>query len=141
MLVECKALWIGCLPFMQEVEGLTPTGGTCSNNFYDPINQDIGTQCALSWKIVVSEWRLVTAVSLNVGGGVSLITLKNCICACKNTKRTDARCWVCVTMHGFVPLSHSGNVVTRIGLQQQQVVLQANQAIFLLMSGEFLLAL
>ena len=57
--MEHLAQWIGCLPFMQEVKGLTPTIGMCENNFSDPINQDIGTQCALSWK----NSRLVTAVS------------------------------------------------------------------------------
>ena len=35
---------------MQEVEGSTSTGGTCPNDFSDPIEQDIRTQCALSWK-------------------------------------------------------------------------------------------
>ena len=52
------------------------TGGTCPNNFSDPIYQDIRTHCALNWKIVVSEWRSVIAVSLNVGGGVRLQTGK-----------------------------------------------------------------
>ena len=37
-------------------------------DFSDPIDQDVHTQCALSWKIVVSEWRSVIAVSLNDGG-------------------------------------------------------------------------
>ena len=55
------------------VEGSTPTGGTCPNDFSDPIDQDIRTQCALSWKIVVSEWRSVIAVLQNVGGSVRLI--------------------------------------------------------------------
>ena len=39
---------------------LTPYGGACPNDFSDPIDQDIRTQCALSCKIVVSEWRSVT---------------------------------------------------------------------------------
>ena len=68
--LECLAKWIGCLLFMQGVEGSTPTGGTCQNDFSNPIDQDIHSQCALSWKIVVSEWRSVSALSLNVGGGV-----------------------------------------------------------------------
>ena len=34
-----------------------------SDRFFDPIDQNIRTQCALSWKIVVSEWRSLTAVS------------------------------------------------------------------------------
>ena len=45
------------MPSTQEVEGLPPTGSTCLNTFSDLIDQDIHTQCALSWKIVVSEWR------------------------------------------------------------------------------------
>ena len=67
------SLVIGCSPFMQGVEGSTPTGGTIPNYFSDPVNQDIRTQCALIWKIVVSEWQSVTAVSLNVGSGIHLI--------------------------------------------------------------------
>ena len=79
---------------MQEVEGSTPTGGTCPNDFSDQIDQDICTQWALSWKIVVSEWRSVIAVSLNVGGGVRLKKLaKLCMCMQNTTKtmQTDAR--------------------------------------------------
>ena len=89
------------LPCMQEVEGSTPTGGICPNDFSDPIDQDIRTQWALSWKIVVSEWRSVIAVSLNVGGGVRLIKpAKLCMYTqnTTNTTRTDARRWVCAAM-------------------------------------------
>ena len=32
------------LAFTQEVEGSTPTGGTCPNDFSDPIDQDIRTE-------------------------------------------------------------------------------------------------
>ena len=42
--------WTGCAPFTHEVEGSTPTGDTCPNDFSDPIDLDIYTQCALSWK-------------------------------------------------------------------------------------------
>ena len=62
---------------------------------------DIRTQCALSWKIVVSEWRSVIAVSLNVGGGVRLIKPANFTCARKHNTtmtRTDARRRVCAAM-------------------------------------------
>ena len=62
--------WTGCAPFTHEVEGSTPSGGTCPNDFSDPIDLDIYTQWALSWKIMVSEWRSVIAMSLDVGGGV-----------------------------------------------------------------------
>ena len=73
---------------MQEVEGSTPTGGTCPNDFSDPIDQDIRTQWALSWKLVVSEWRSVIAVSLNVGGGVRLIKPAK-LCMCTQTLQTQ----------------------------------------------------
>ena len=82
-------------------QGLTPTGGTCLNDFSDPIGQDICTQWALSWKIVVSEWRSAIAVSLNVDGGVRLIKpakLYMCTQNTINTTRTDARRRVCAAM-------------------------------------------
>ena len=41
--------------------------------FSDPVDQNIRTQCALNWKIMVSEWRSVIAVPLNVGGSARLI--------------------------------------------------------------------
>ena len=109
---------MGCSPFTQEVEGSTPTGGACPNDFSDPIDQDIRTQCALSWKIVVSEWRSVIAVSLNVGGGVRLIKpAKLYMCMRKHCKHDeDGRTAPGVRGPGSVPLSHSGNVVMRIGL-------------------------
>ena len=50
--------------------------GICPNDFSGPVDQDIHTQCTLSWKIVVSEWRSVIAVSLNFGGGVPYQTSK-----------------------------------------------------------------
>ena len=104
-------------PFTQGVEGSTPTGGTCPNDFSDPTDQDIRTQCALSWKIVVPERRSVIAVSLNVGGGVRLIKpAKLYMCTRTHYKHDeDGRTAPGVRGHGSVPLSHSGNV-TRIGL-------------------------
>ena len=76
---EAKSLakLIGCSPCTKEVEGSTPTGGTCPNDFSDPIDQDTRTQCTLTWKIVVSEWVSVIAVSLNV----ALSNRQNCTCA------------------------------------------------------------
>ena len=108
---------IGCSPFTQGVKGSTPTGGTCLNDFSDPIDQDIRTQCALSWKIM-AEWRWVIAVSLNVGGGVRLIKpAKLYMCRQTHYKHDeDGRTAPGVRDHGSAPLSHSGNVVTRIGL-------------------------
>ena len=62
----------------------------------------------------------VIAVSLNVGGGVRLIkSAKLYMCTQKYYKHNeDGRTSPGVRGHGSVPLSHSGNVVTRIGLQQ-----------------------
>ena len=75
--------------------------GHMSERFSRSIDQDIRTQWALSWKIVVSEWRSVIAVALNVGGGVRLIKpAKLCMCTqnTTNTTRTDARRRVCAAM-------------------------------------------
>ena len=98
---------------MQGVEGSTPTGGTCQNDFSNPVDQDIHTQCALSWKIVVSEWRSVSAVSLNVGGGIHLINpAKLYMCIQTHYKHDkDRHMAPGVRGHGSIPLSHSGNVV------------------------------
>ena len=58
------------------------------------------------------------AVSLNVGVGVCLIKPAK-LYTCKQTHNKhdeDGRTASGVRGHGSVPLSHSGNVVTRIGL-------------------------
>ena len=69
-------------------------------------------------KIVASEWRSVIAVSLNVDGGVHLIkTVKTVHVHAKHYKHNEeGRTEPGVRGHGSVPLSHSGNVVTRIGI-------------------------
>ena len=69
-------------------------------------------------EIVVSEWRSVIAVSLNVGGGVRLIiTGKTVHVLTQHYKHNaDGRTAPCVRGNGSIPLSHSGNVVTRIGI-------------------------
>ena len=58
------------------------------------------------------------AVSLNVGGGVRLIKpAKLYMCMQNTTKHNeDGRTAPGVCGNGSVPLSHSGNVVTRIGI-------------------------
>ena len=92
--------------------------------FFDPIDQDIRTQCALSWKIVVSEWRLGIAVSLNVGSGIHLIKpAKVYMCMQTPYKHDKDGCMAPgVRGHGSVPtLSHSGNVVTRNGLRTDYI--------------------
>ena len=81
--------------------GSTLIGGTCPDDFSDPIDQDIRTQLALSLKKVISEWRSVNAVSLNVGHGVRLIKLaKLCMCTQNTTNTTmmGARRRVCAAM-------------------------------------------
>ena len=92
------------MPFTQEVEGSTPTGGTCPNDFSDPVDQDIRTQYTLSYRIVVSEWRSVIAVSLNVGDGVRLIKLaKLYICTQTHYKHDeDGRSAPDVCVHGSI---------------------------------------
>ena len=57
------------------------------------------------------------AVSLNVGGGVHLFKpTKLCMCMQNTTKHNeDGRTAPGVCGNGSVPLSHSGNVVARIG--------------------------
>ena len=73
---------------------------------------------------MVSEWRSVIAVSLNVGGGVRLIKpAKLYMCMQKHNKHNkDGRTAPGVRGHGSVPLSHSGNIVTKIGIHKHQRV-------------------
>ena len=80
---------------------------------YVQIYQDIHTQCALSWEKVVSEWQSVIAVSLKVSSGVRLFKWANCTSA---RKTQDKHTVPDVCGHGFILLSHSGNVFTRIGI-------------------------
>ena len=54
------------------------------------------------------------AVSLNVGGGVRLIKPAKLYMCMQHDE--DGRTAPGVRGHGSVPLSHSGNVVTRTGL-------------------------
>ena len=67
---------------------------------------------------MVSEWRSMIAVSLNVGVGVRFIKpAKLYMCTQKHYKlNEDGRTALGVCDNRFVPLSHSGNVVTRIGI-------------------------
>ena len=63
------------------------------------------------------------AVSLNVSGGVRLIkSAKLYICMQKHYKHNDdGRTALDVCGNGYVPLSHSGNLVTRIGIHTHAV--------------------
>ena len=60
-----------------------------------------------------TEWRSVIAVSLNVGGSVRLTVHVH---AKLYKHNEDGRTAPGVCGNGSVPLSHSGNVVTRIGI-------------------------
>ena len=80
-----------------DVEGSTPTGGTCPNDFPDLIDQDIRTERR--------RWR----PPYQTGKTVHLHA--------KHYKHNeDGRTAPGVCGNGSVPLSHSGNVVTRIGI-------------------------
>ena len=67
------------------------------------------------------------AVSLNVGGGVRLIKpAKLYIYMQTHYKHNeDGRTAPGVRGHGSVPLSHSGNVVTRIGIHTHKACFSA----------------
>ena len=66
---------------------------------------------------MVSEWRSVIAVSLNVGSGICLIKpAKLYMCVQNTTNNEDGGTVPGVCSNGSVRLSHSGNVVTRIGI-------------------------
>ena len=95
---------IGCSPF--------------TNDFFLSKRPGYPHPVCSELEIVVSEWRSVIAVSLNVGGGVRLIKpekLYTCTQTCYKHDE-DGRTAPCVCGHGNVPPSHSRNVVTRIGL-------------------------
>ena len=79
-------------------------------NFSDAIDQDICTQCALSWKIVVSEWRWVIAVSMNVGSGFRLIKPAILYISMQTHYKHDEDGCTAPGGHGSVPLSHFGKV-------------------------------
>ena len=66
--------------------------------------------------IVESEWRSVIVVSLNVGDGFRHIKPAKLFMCSHYKHDEDGRTAPCVRGHGSVPLSHSGNVVMRIGL-------------------------
>ena len=90
---------------MQEVDGSIPFRGTYPNNFSDQTDQDICTQCALSWKC-----RSVNAVSLNVSSDIRLIKpAKVYMCTQTHYKHDeDGYTAQGVCGRGSVLLSHSG---------------------------------
>ena len=54
------------------------------------IDQDICTQSAPSWKIVISEWWPVIAVSLNIGSGIHFIKPAKLYMCTKKTLQTQS---------------------------------------------------
>ena len=86
------SLWDRVLAVHAGSRGFDSQRRHMSERFSDPLDQDIRTQCALRWKKheVVSEWRSVIAVLLNVSGGVRLIKL-HCTCTCKNPTNITMR--------------------------------------------------
>ena len=96
---------------------MTPTGGT-SERYFRSNRPGYPHPVCSELEIVISEWRSVVAVSLNIGGGVHLIKpAKLYMCMQTHYKHDeDGHTVPGVHGHGSVPLSHLRNVVTRIGL-------------------------
>ena len=99
---------------MQEVEGSTPTGGTCPSDFSrssrpgypHPVSSELessGIRVAVGDCSVTERRRWRPPYQ----------TGKICMCT-QNTTNTTTAPGVCG--NGSVPLSHSGNVVMRIGI-------------------------
>ena len=67
------------------------------------------------------------AVSVNVGGGVRVIKPAKLYVYIQTHYKhdEDARTAPAVRGHGSVPLSHSGNVVTRIGIHTHKACFSA----------------
>ena len=110
---------------MQEVEGSTPTGGTCPNDFFrsnrpgypHPVSSELensGIRVAVGDCSVTERrrWRppYQTGKTVHVHA--------------KHYKHNeDGRTAPGVCGNGSVPLSHSGNVVTRIGTHTHRKVI------------------
>ena len=92
--------------------------GHVSERFFRSNRPEYPHPVSSELEIVASEWRSVIAVSLDVGGGVRLIKpAKLCMCMQNTTTHNeDGRTAPGVCGNGSVPLSHLGNVVTRIGI-------------------------
>ena len=106
-------LGIGCSPCMQEVQGSTPTGGTCPNDFsdlVDPVSSELENSdirvavgdCSVTER---RQWRLPYQTGKTVH-----------VHAKHYKHNEEGRMAPGVCGNGSVPLSHSGNIVTRIGI-------------------------
>ena len=103
---------------MQEVEGSTPTGGTCSNDFSDPNRpgylhpvsselENSGIRVAVGDCSVTERWRWRPPYQSGKTVHVHAKHYKH---------NEEGRTALAVCGNGSVPLSHSGNVVTRLGI-------------------------
>ena len=111
--------WIGCSPCTQEVEGSTPTGGICPNDFFFRSNRP-GYPHPVSSELENSGIRVVVgdcSVTERRRWRPPYQTGKTVHVHAKHYKHNeDGRTAPGVCGNGSVPLSHSGNVVTRIGI-------------------------
>ena len=96
---------------MQEVEGSTPTGSTCPNCFSDLIDQDIRSELENSGiRVAVDD----CSVTERRRWRPPYQTGKTVHVHAKHYKHNeDGRTAPGVCGNGSVPLSHSGNVVTK----------------------------
>ena len=107
-------MWIGCSPCTQEIEGSTPTGGTCSNDFFR--SNRPGYPHPVSSELENSGIRVAVAdcnVTERRRWRPPYQTGKTVHVHAKHDKHNeDGRTAPGVCGNGSVPLSHSGNVVT-----------------------------
>ena len=98
---------------MQEVEGSTPTRGTCQNDFSDPIDpvsselENSGIRVAVGDCSVTERRRWRPPYQTGKTVHVHAKHYKN---------NEDGRTAPGVCGNGSIPLSHSGNVVVRMGI-------------------------
>ena len=111
-------MWIGCSPCTQEVEGSTPTGGTYRNDFFrsnrpgypHPVSSELENSAI---RVAVGD----CSVTERRWWRPPYQTGKTVHMHAKHYKHNeDGRTAPGVCGNGSVPLSHSGNVVTRTGI-------------------------
>ena len=108
---------------MQEVEGSTPTGGTCPNDFFrsnrpgypHPVSSELENSCI---RVAVGD----CSVTERRRWRPPYQTGKTVHVHAKHFRHNeDGRTAPGVCGNGSVPLSHSENVVTRIGTQTKKI--------------------
>ena len=102
---------------MQEVEGSIPTEGTCPNDFSNPIDHPVSSMLENSGiRVAVGDCSVIEHLRWRP----PYKTGKPVHVHAKNYKHNeDGRTAPGVCGNGSVPLSHSGNVVTRIGIHTE----------------------